>query len=143
MTFHRARSSQSGWTLIHCLMLLATALVISNAGFLLVKTQKDLALNAAFSRTAEALADGALEMALAHIAKGETSGTFSVDLPTGKANAEIIPASGENQFKVKYEGVAMSEVKERGVRRYSALAEVTDSGETSVQVMRSEQEIRN
>ncbi|NUN96228.1 MAG: hypothetical protein HUU16_08625, partial [Candidatus Omnitrophica bacterium] len=62
-----ARRSEGGLTLIQCLLLMTLIALLGPAMFHLLDANRRLAVQAIRTRSAEALADGGLELALAHL----------------------------------------------------------------------------
>lgn len=125
------RNSQGGWTLLHCLALLVILMILGAVEFRLVLTQKRLVNLAGWGRAAEALADGALELALAHLEAGNT-GPLRRDLTTGVAEAKIIPGTSAEEYQITFRGLARSAEKNRIERAYAATAYRASDGNWKV-----------
>jgi hypothetical protein len=112
------RGREGGWTLIHCLILMALIMFLGDVSFRIVAAEKQHVLLSAWGRSAEALADGALEMALAHLESGGGPAELLEDLATGSALAAITPSPASGEYEVHFSGTASSDTKIRMERHY-------------------------
>lgn len=123
-----ARRSEGGLTLIQCLLLMALIALLGPAMFHLLDANRRLAVQTIWNRSAEALADGGLELALAHLESGQGTGNLSAELPTGVCRAEVEPGSGTNEYVIRFSGEALAEGKVKAERRYTATAARAEDG---------------
>jgi hypothetical protein len=96
-------------------------MIFAAVEFRLVLTQKRLVNLSASGRNAEALADGALELALAHL-DSEGNGPLRLELATGIADARISPGTTTEERRIDFSGVARSTEKVRAERAYTGTA---------------------
>jgi len=123
------KSAERGITLIHCLIAMATIFILAQASFWGLVTFREVSLQSHWGRTADAIADGALEMALQHLGEDANEKVLVQDLSTGLATAEIEPGDSTGEFRVTYSGEVSTERKIRALRIYEASVSITE-GET-------------
>ena len=126
-------TTQRGVTLAHCLLLLVIALMLGTASFRMVHEGHIRTIQSHWGRAAEALADGALAMAVDHLNAGKGEAELSAKLSTGIASAWIsVPENHPEERLVVFEGVAATPTKVRATRRYEASLGSTDGKSWSV-----------
>lgn len=125
--------TKRGFSLIQCLLFILVILIMGSVTFRLVNENKRLSLASHWGRSAEALADGALAMALEHLNSGEGEGELSTKLSTGTASARISVSQDHPEERlVVYEGVAGTLTKVRATRKYEATLGSTNGKSWSV-----------
>ena len=114
------RNNNRGVTLPQCMLLLMIIMILGAASFRWVTAQRNLSLQSHWGRTADAIADGALEMALVHLENEGGPETLTQELSTGLATAKIEPGESTGEFRVVYSGKVSTEKRIRSQRTYRA-----------------------
>lgn len=113
---------QGGWTLFHILTLLVVVTFLGVVQARMLITASRLAMQTLWGRSAECLADGALEVALAHLEAGRQTGHLQIPIETGRAVAEIIPGGASGEYTISFGGIAENEERILAERHYQATA---------------------
>jgi len=121
-------AKSKGVTLPQVLLLLVIVLLLGAASFRVVHEGLVRSLQSHWGRTAEALADGALEMALVRLEAEPTETDLSAELPTGVASARIAVSETPGEFIITYSGAVGSESKIRSRRTYEAVVGQGENG---------------
>ncbi len=128
----RKKHSQDGWTLFHMLALLGIICVLGTVQTRMVITASRLSTQTNWGRSAEALADGALEAALAHLEAGGQVGHLEIPLKTGRALADITPAQASGEYTVVFAGLAGTAEKSLAARHYQGTASKRENGSWAI-----------
>ncbi len=123
-----ARRSDRGVTLVQCLLLMILIALLGPAMFHLLDTNRRLAVQSVRTRSAEALADGGLELALAHLQTGGGPEHLGAELPTGWSRAVVEVGSSTQEYVIRYSGEAQAEGKLKAERNYRATAARAEDG---------------
>jgi hypothetical protein len=108
-------------------------MILGAASFRMVHEGYTRTIQSHWGRAAEALADGALAMAVDHLNAGKGEAELSAKLSTGTASARIsVPENHPEERLVVFEGVAATPTKVRATRRYEASLGSTDGKSWSV-----------
>lgn len=122
------RSGERGYTLFHCLIFLGLVAILAPMSYDRSVAFRTHTFQSHYGRTAEALADGALETALTHLEKSKGEWDLTAVLATGAATLSIRPTDREGEWRVVYGGEVFTEKGKRSKRTYSAI--VSASGES-------------
>lgn len=124
----RKKHSQGGWTLFHMLTLFTVIIILGAVQARMVITASRLSTQTLWGRSAEALADGALEATLAHLEAGGQTGHLEYPLETGRVVADITLAAASGEYTVAFAGIAASEEKTHAERHYQGIASKRENG---------------
>ena len=128
----RKKHSQGGWTLSHMLTLFTVIIILGTIQARMVVTASRLSNQTTWGRSAEALADGAMEAALAHLEAGGQAGHLEIPLETGRAVADISPAQASGEYTVAFAGIAGTAEKSLMERHYRGTAFKSGSGSWNI-----------
>jgi Tfp pilus assembly protein PilX len=132
----RKKHSQGGWTMIYMFILLGIICILGTVQTRMVITARRLSAQSTWGRSAEALADGAMEAALAHLEAGGQAGHLDIPLETGRAVADINPGQATSEFTVAFAGVAASDEKAQAERHYQGTASKHADGSWGIRSVR-------
>lgn len=130
------KSLQGGWTMFHVLTLLVFATILGVVQARMLITASRLTTQTLWGRSAEALADGALEAALAHLETSGQAGHLDIPLETGHAVADITPGQASGEYIVAFTGVAASDEKTHAERHYQGTASKHADGSWGIRSVR-------
>lgn len=128
----RKKHSQGGWTLFHMLTLFAVIIILGAVQARMVVTASRLSTQTNWGRSAEALADGALEAALAYLEAGGQAGHLDIPLETGRAVADISPVQASGEYTVAFTGIVGTAEKSLTQRHYRGTAIKSGSGSWNI-----------
>ncbi len=129
-------SSQGGWTLFHMLALIAILCILGSLQARMVITASRLSTHSIWGRSAEALADGALEAALAHLESGGQTGHLEFPLETGRALADISPSDATGEYTIAFAGIASTTQTVHAERHYQGTASKHTDGSWEIRSVR-------
>jgi len=118
-----------GFTLFQCLTLMVLLTIFGAVNCRLLITEKRLIQTTVWGRTAEALADGALEAGLAQLEIDNATPHLEIQLDTGLAIADISPGAATSEHIIRYSGINSTENGIRAERHYEAVVVKTESGQ--------------
>lgn len=116
-----AVKKEKGFTLIHCLLLLSVVLILGGTTMRMTLHGTRHAVMGHWGKTAEALADGALELALSELESGGDRTTLDAVIGTGVATAQILSGSDESSYRIVFQGRVAPEERVLAGRTYEAI----------------------